>query len=107
MSELLIESGQWFRVYQYQSAMAIVATLLVIFGNNINLIVKKAVAKQHLLVRCLVFILVCAFGYGLLTIWLTGLLAQQLAKIPSLYVLPTIISIFVLLALYAQKQRHI
>ena len=107
MSELLIESGQWFRVYQYQSAMAIVATLLVIFGNDINLIVKKAVAKQHLLVRCLVFILVCAFGYGLLTIWLTGLLAQQLAKIPSLYVLPTIISIFVLLALYAQKQRHI
>ena len=107
MSELLIESGQWFRVYQYQSAMAIVATLLVIFGNNINMIVKKAVAKQHLLVRCLVFILVCAFGYGLLTIWLTGLLAQQLAKIPSLYVLPTIISIFVLLALYAQKQRHI
>jgi len=87
--------------------MAIVATLLVIFGNDINLIVKRAVAKQHLLVRCLVFILVCAFGYGLLTIWLTGLLAQQLAKIPSLYVLPTITVFFVLLALYAQKQKHI
>jgi len=55
----------------------------------------------------LVFILVCAFGYGLLTIWLTGLLAQQLAKIPSLYILPSIIGVFVLLALYAQKQKHI
>jgi len=107
MTELLIDSGQWFRTYQYQSAMAIVATLLVIFGNDINLIVKRAVAKQHLLVRCLVFILVCAFGYGLLTIWLTGLLAQQLAKIPSLYILPSIIGVFVLLALYAQKQKHI
>jgi hypothetical protein len=107
MNEILIESGQWFRSYQYQSAMAIVATLLVIFGNDINLIVKRAVAKQHLLVRCLVFILVCAFGYGLLTIWLTGLLAQQLANIPTLYVMPSVVGAFILLALYAQKQRHI
>ncbi|MFT5758614.1 MAG: putative membrane protein [Alteromonadaceae bacterium] len=107
MNELLIESGQWFRSYQYQSAMAIVATLLVIFGNDINLVVKRAVAKQHLLIRCLVFIFVCAFGYGLLTIWLTGLLAQQLAKIPSFYVMPSIVGVFILLALYAQKQKHI
>jgi len=107
MNELLIESGQWFRNYQYQSAMAIVATLLVIFGNDINLIIKKAVAKQHLLIRSLTFVIVCAFGYGLLTVWLTGLLAQQLARIPSLYILPSIIGIFFLLALYAQKQKHI
>jgi len=107
MNELLIESGQWFRSYQYQSAMAIVATLLVIFGNDINLLVKRAVSKQHLIIRSLVFICVCAFGYGLLTIWLTGLLAQQLAKIPSLYVMPSIVTVFVLLALYAQKQKHI
>jgi hypothetical protein len=50
---------------------------------------------------------VCAFGYGLLTVWLTNLLAQQLAKVPNLYLLPVVFIIFFTLGMYAQKQRHI
>lgn len=107
MNELLIEVGQWFRSYQYQTAMAIVATLLVIFGNDINNVVRKLVAKQHFIVRCLTFVAVCAFGYGLLTIWLTKLLAQQLAAVPTNYVFPVILTIFMALGAYAQKHRHI
>jgi uncharacterized membrane protein (DUF485 family) len=107
MTSLLIELGQWFRGYQYQTAMAIVATLLVIFGNDINTQLKKLVAKQHFIIRSGIFVLVCAFGYGLLTVWLTGLLAAQLSHIPNLYVLPLVILIFSLLGMYAQKQRHI
>ena len=99
--------GQWFRPFQYQAALAIIATLLVIFGNDINNTVKRLVAKQHFIVRTSVFILVCAFGYGLLTVWMTSLLAQQLAKVPNLYLLPVVFIIFFLLGMYAQKQRHI
>lgn len=105
--ELLTELGQWFRPYQYQASLAIIATLLVVFGNDINSSVKKLLAKQHFIVRTSVFILICAFGYGLLTVWLTGLLAQQLAKVPSLYLLPVMFIIFFTLGIYAQKQRHI
>ncbi|MGB2741501.1 MAG: DUF3392 domain-containing protein [Cognaticolwellia sp.] len=107
MTELLVDIGQWFRGYQYQTAMAIVATLLVIFGNDINRAVRKLVAKQHFIIRCLTFIAVCAFGYGLLTIWLTGLLAQQLAQVPNSYILPLVVSIFSFLGVYAQRRRHI
>ena len=111
MSELinssLIESGQWFRSDQYQCALAIIATILVIFGNDINNVIKHLVRKQHFIIRTLVFIVVCAIGYGLATVWLTGLLSQQLAKIPNLYIVPVVSLIFVALGLYAQKQRHI
>ncbi len=107
MSDLLIELGQGFRGYQYQTAMAIIATLLVIFGNDINNSLKKLVAKQHFIIRSVIFILVCAFGYGLLTIWLTGLLSTQLSHIPNVYIVPAIFLIFSLLGIYAQKQRHI
>jgi len=107
MTDLLIEIGQWFRGYQYQTAMAIIATLLVIFGNDINNRLKKLVAKQHFIIRSVIFILVCAFGYGLLTIWLTGLLSAQLSNIPNLYIVPVILLIFSSLGMYAQKQRHI
>jgi len=103
----LTDVGQWFRPYQYQAALAIIATVLVIFGNDINGAVKKLVVKQHFIIRTLVFVLVCAFGYGLLTVWLTGLLAAQLAKISTLYLLPTVFGVFFALGMYAQKQRHI
>jgi uncharacterized membrane protein YfcA len=105
--ELFTELGQWFRPYQYQAALAIIATLLVVFGNDINSSIKRLVAKQHFIVRTSVFIVICAFGYGLLTVWLTSLLAQQLAKVPSLYLLPVVFIIFFSLGIYAQKQRHI
>ena len=103
----LTDAGQWFRPYQYQAALAIIATILVIFGNDINGAVKKLVVKQHFIIRTLVFVLVCAFGYGLLTVWLTSILAMQLEKIPSLYLLPSVFIIFFALGMYAQKQRHI
>ena len=107
MADWLIELGQGFRPYQYQTALAIIATLLVIFGNDINSALRKLVSKQHFIVRSLIFVLVCAFGYGLLTVYLTSLLNQQLSKIPSLYILPSVLVIFLVLGMYAQKQRHI
>ena len=107
MTELVINVGQWFRGYQYQTAMAIVATVLVIFGNDINSAVRKLVAKQHFIIRCITFIVVCAFGYGLLTGWVTRLLSQQLSQVPNSYVLPLIVAIFSVLGVYAQKRRHI
>ncbi|TPH14637.1 DUF3392 domain-containing protein [Litorilituus lipolyticus] len=105
--EFLTDLGHWFRPYQYQAALAMIATLLVIFGNEINNAVKSLVAKQHFMVRTLVFVLVCAFGYGLITVWLTSLLAAQLAKVPTVYIVPVVFLAFFCMGMYAQKQRHI
>ena len=107
MIDVLIDIGQWFRHYQFQSAMAIVATLLVLFGHDINKFFKKLVSKQHVVLRSITFILVCSVGYGLLTVWLTGLLALQLAKISDVYIFPSILGVFIVLSFYAQKQNHI
>lgn len=103
----LTDVGQWFRPYQYQAALAIIATILVVFGNDINGAIKRLLAKRHFIIRTIVFVLVCAFGYGLLTVWLTALLAAQLAKIPTPYLLPCLFIAFFTLGVYAQKQRHI
>ena len=103
----LTELGQLFRPYQYQCALALIATVLVLTGNEINNAIKHIVRKQHLIIRTAVFVLVCAFGYGLITVWLTELLSLQLAKISNLYIIPVIVTAFTLLGVYAQKQRHI
>ena len=107
VSSLLIEIGQWFRPYQYQAAMAIVATSLVIFGNDINNAIRQLIRKKHFIVRSAVFIAVCAFGYGLVTIWLTQLLSSQLSTISDKYIVLVVIGIFIGLGMWAQKHRHI
>jgi len=107
MTELLIELGSDFRQYQYQSALAIIATLLVMFGSDLNGIFKKLVARQHFIIRSAVFIFVCTIVYGFATVWLTNQLSQQLGKIPNLYIVPFMIITFMCLGMYAQKQRHI
>ncbi|NMP31364.1 DUF3392 domain-containing protein [Thalassotalea sp. M1531] len=107
MNSVLIDFAQWFRPYQTQCAMAIIATLLVLFGAEISQAIRQLIKKQHILVRTLVFVFVCAFGYGALTVWLTGLFSQWLGMISDLYLMPVILLIFIVLGLYAQKQRHI
>lgn len=107
MQDILIHLGQLIRPYQYQCAMAVVATLLVIFGNDINQAVKHLLRKRHLAIRSIVFIVVCAIGYGMLTVRLTGLLSQQFSKIPDMYFAPVLLFVFVVLSIYAQRQRHI
>jgi len=104
---LFSELGQWFRSYQYESALAIVATVLVIFGNDINNAIKQMIKKQHFIVRTFVFVLVCAIGYGLVTVWLTNFLSQLLTSIPNSYVVLVVLVVFIALGMYAQKQRHI
>ena len=105
--ELASQLGQWFRPYQGQCAVAIIATLLVLFGGEISQSIRQLIKHQHLVVRTLIFVLVCAFGYGAATVWLSGLLTDLLAKIPTPYLVPAVVSVFVGLGLYAQKQRHI
>ncbi len=70
-------------------------------------ILKLASPSALGIFRTLAFVVICAFGYGLLTVWLTSLLAQQLAKLPNLYLVPVIFTMFFTLGMYAQKQRHI
>ena len=107
MEELLISGGQWLRPYQSQCAMAIIATMLVLFGQDITNAIRQLIKSQHIIIRTVIFILVCAFGYGMATIWLTGALSNLFGQIKNLYFLPTVIVAFIALGLYAQKQRHI
>jgi len=107
MSELLIDFAHWFRPYQSQCAMAIIATLLVLFGSEVTQAIRQLIKKQHIILRTAIFVIVCAFGYGAATVWLTGVFARWLAQVPDVYLMPSILAIFVMLGLYAQKQRHI
>ena len=107
MIELIGPMDQFLREHVQQLSMAIIATLLVLFGNDINSAIKALIRRYHFVIRTIAFILICAFGYGLLTVWLTPLLAKALAKLSIQWFIPMVVLVFLSLGIYAQKQKHI
>lgn len=105
--QLLLDWGALFRPYVRDIALALVATALVVFGDNINAFVRRQTLALHFFWRTLIFILLCAFGYGALTIFLTPLVAAQLAKLTNLWLPWITLAIFIALALLAQRKRQL
>lgn len=101
---MIIQFSQWLYPWLGEIAMAIMATLLVIYGGTINRMVKRQISGLHIIIRTVVFILLCAFGYGALLIFVTPLLSQWLALVGMVYLGPMILGIFISLGIIAEKK---
>lgn len=105
--DILQQWGALFRPYVRDIALAMVATCLVVFGDDINRLVRRQIAHWHFVWRTLVFIVVCAFGYGALTLFLTPLVARQLAGLSNLWLPWFCLLVFTLLGFLAQRKRQL
>lgn len=105
--DLLQQWGALFRPYVRDIALAMVATCLVVFGDDINRLIRRQIAHWHFVWRTLIFILVCAFGYGALTLFLTPLVATQLAGFNNLWLPWFCLAIFTGLGILAQRKRQV
>lgn len=103
---VLIDLSSFARPYVYQIAIAIIATLLVIYGSDINRFFKRRLVRQHFIVRTFVFVLVCAFGYGAAIVFLTPLLSSFLASLSSLYLFPIVLVSFIALGMLAEHKHQ-
>ena len=60
----LVQLGNWMRPHIMLVAMAQVATLLTIYGDHINVVVRVLVKPYHFILRLAAFVALCTFGYG-------------------------------------------
>ncbi len=107
MMKLLELTSSWVRPHLSLIAFAFVATLLVMYGAEINRFIRDATKPYHLLVRVLVFILVSAFGYGWATGKLSALLAQLLASKAGSWTGVLVLGIFIGLGFLAERKNHV
>ncbi|MDO6683413.1 MULTISPECIES: DUF3392 family protein [unclassified Oceanobacter] len=99
---LLVSVSGWLRPYNDEIALAIIATLLVVFGDRINRLVRKLVRPYWVGFRVLAFVALCTFGYGTLTVWLVPVLAGVLISLAAPVYVASIVGSFVVLGILAE-----
>lgn len=97
----------FLRQHLHDIAMSMIATLLVIYGSDINRFIKRLIKKQLFIIRLGIFVLVCAIGYGVATLFLAEALFKMLAAIPRQFLTLSILIIFILLGLTAETRKQI
>lgn len=104
---MLATFADFMRTHIAQIALAIIATSLVVFGDEINNLLRLLLKRQPLWLRLSAFILLCSIGYGALSVWLTPRLEFFLKGLSDWQLLTAIGVSFFLLAIIAQRQRRV
>ena len=89
-----------------QISIAIIATLLTIFGEDLNKSIKRHLRPTHFFTRLLIFVLVCAFGYGALSVFMTRLITEMLSCVGSLALAPIVIGVFLIIGYLAEHKNQ-
>lgn len=107
LESVLQQLSNWAAPYRTEIAMTIVATLLVVYGDVVNKHIKRFLAPHHFVLRTSIFVLICAFGYGALILFVTPWVASGLAMLPYTFQGLTSIGIFLVLGYLAENRRYI
>lgn len=98
---------QWMQPYFSEIALSILATILVVYGDVFNKHIKRMISPYHFVVRTAVFVLICAFGYGLLVVFAAPYVKQLILWIPFLYRGLAVVLVFLVLGYLAEHRRYI
>lgn len=107
IQSVLTQLSQWMQPYYSEIALTILATVLVVYGDVFNKHIKRMISPYHFIIRTAVFVLICAFGYGLLVVFATPYVKQLILWIPYLYRGLAVLLVFLLLGYLAENRRYI
>ena len=88
-------------------SLALVATCLVVYGDKINGLLKNMVSSWAFIARVTAFILMCAFGYGLLTLWSQPLVYWGITRVDLVYRPVLVFTCFCILGVLAERKRQL
>ena len=101
--DLIATASRWSRGHLGDISLALMATVLVLFGPAINAWVQSRIGSFNFILRTLIFVLVCALGYGLAMIYLPGWLAQGLGHFNNYTLAPVLLLVFFLVGVLADR----
>ena len=101
--DLIATLSRWSRSHLSDISLAIMATLLVLFGPAINAWVQQRIGSLNFVFRTLLFVLICAVGYGLAMVFVTPWLAKGLGYFNNYTLAPVLLLVFVVIGMIADR----
>lgn len=101
--DLIATGSRWCRGHLSEISIAILATLLVLFGPAINAWVQSRIGSLNFVFRTLLFVIVCAVGYGLAMIYLPPWVAQGLGYFNNYTLAPVLVLLFFVIGVLADR----
>ncbi|BFM49764.1 DUF3392 domain-containing protein [Marinomonas sp. THO17] len=105
--DLNLRLAQLLQPHLQDVSLALVATCLVIYGDRINGYLKRMVASWIFIARISAFILMCTFGYGLLTLWTQPLVYWGITQVDLVYRPVLVLACFSFLGVLAERKRQL
>ncbi|EOF7655787.1 DUF3392 domain-containing protein [Pseudomonas aeruginosa] len=100
---LIATLSRWSRSHLSDISLAIMATLLVLFGPAINAWVQQRIGSLNFVFRTLLFVLICAVGYGLAMVFVTPWLAKGLGYFNNYTLAPVLLLVFFVIGMIADR----
>ncbi|MEE2455308.1 DUF3392 domain-containing protein [Pseudomonas aeruginosa] len=101
--DLIATLSRWSRSHLSDISLAIMATLLVLFGPAINAWVQQRIGSLNFVFRTLLFVLICAVGYGLAMVFVTPWLAKGLGYFNNYTLAPVLLIVFFVIGMIADR----
>ena len=106
ITTICIAVSKALRPYSSQIAAGFIATILVVFGNDISGFVKELIKKFNFFIRIVIFVAVCAVGYTLLTDVSTGIIREFLKNLDNRFFGPVVIIAFFGAGIVAERKKY-
>ena len=107
ISQFFVKLAGLLQPYLFETCIAQVATLLVIYSGEIDRYFRKLLKPNPFIIRVTGFVLLNAFGYGLVAIGVGGLLKKFYEQIGSPVRVPMIFAVFIIIGIVAERKKHI
>ncbi|KFZ36017.1 membrane protein [Shewanella mangrovi] len=102
----LSRTGAMLHPWMNEIATAMVSCIIVVFGADCNRWLRQQLGARSFILRTLIFIVVNAFGFGLLIVAVSPWLAGQLRHMPAMWMLLLVCAVFFLIGSWAQRNRQ-
>lgn len=102
--DLIVSLSRWCRSHLDEIALAMLATLLVLFGPHLNAWWQRTIGGLNFVLRTLLFVAFCALVYGFGLVFTAPWLAKGLAYFNHYTLAPVVLVVFLLLGVAADRR---
>ncbi len=95
--------GLMLRPWAFDIATAMVVCLILVFSADVNRMIRRHLLGHSFILRTLVFIIVNAFGYGLLIVKVTPWVARQIVAMQPHWMFLLILGMFIFIGYWSQR----